>query len=69
MNIPLGMPFSTLSNVKNNFVDCDLHLTKYIIVEILLTTRQLKQIDKKKFAATALNLEDESFIDHVTSIS
>ena len=56
MNIALEMFFFTLSNVKINFIDCQIYLRIYTIAEVFLITRHVKLIGKKKFVAIGFSL-------------
>ena len=69
MDIALGIPSLTLSNVKVDFVDLYIHWTTYIITKVLLTKKQVELIGKKDFAAATLDLKNEAFVVHVASIS
>lgn len=69
MVIVLRMSFLTLSNIKINFISYHIYQRTYIDVELLPTTRGVELIRKKRFAAIALNLEDEAFIVYITSIN
>ena len=68
MDIVLRMPFFILNNVEINFIDLQIHLKLYIVTKVHPTTRGVEWIEKKKFVAIALDLEDKIFIVHVASI-
>ena len=38
-------------------------------VEVLLTTRKVKFIDKREFAAAALNVDNEIFMMHIAALA
>ena len=63
------MLFLTLSNADVDFPSRDLRWRTYTTKEALPTTRRIKLVGKKEFAATALDLEDETYVVHVASFS
>ena len=67
--VVLGMLFLTLSGADVDFLDRDLQWRTYTTEKALPTTRRVKLVGKKKFAATALNPEHETFVIHVTSFN
>ena len=67
--IVLGMPFLTLSNADVNFSIRDLRWRTYTTEEALPTTRRVELVGKKEFAAAALDLEHETYVVHVASLS
>lgn len=69
MDIILGMSFLILSNIEVNFTDEELSWRLYIIVEVFSITKQVKSIGKEKFAAVALDPENEIFVVHVTALA
>lgn len=69
VDIILGMPFLTFSNVDIVFADQKLTWRSYIMDEALSTIRQIEFIDKKKFAKVALDENVKAFIIHMSSLS
>ena len=65
----LRLPFLTFSNANIQFIKKELIWRSYTIVEALPTTKQIKLIDKKEFAKTALDENTKAFVVHVTSLS
>ena len=63
--VVLGMPFLTLSNADVDFSSQDLRWRTYTTKEALPTTRRIKLVGKKEFAATALDSEHETYVVHV----
>ena len=57
LNVVLGMLFFTLSNADVDVSGRKLRWRTYITKEALLTTRHIKLVGKKEFAATTLDLE------------
>ncbi len=68
-DIVLGMPFLTMSNADIDFQARDLQWRSYTTKEVLPTTRQVELIEKKEFAAAALDPEYEAFVVHVITLS
>ncbi len=68
-DIVLGMPFLIMSNTDVDFQAWDLQWRSYITKDILPTTRQGELIGKKEFIATALDLEYETFVVHIATLS
>lgn len=69
MEIVLGMPFLTLSNVDIQFAEGELTWRSYTIAEALPTTSRVEFIDKKEFAKAVLDKNVEVFVVHVASLS
>ena len=67
--VTLGMPFLTLSGADVDFLDWELRWKTYTTREALLTTRHVKLVEKNEFAATVIDLEHETFVVHVASLS
>ena len=67
--IVLGMPFLTLNGADVDFSGWKLKWKTYTVEEALPTTRRVKLVGKKKFAAAALDSKSETFIVHVASLS
>ncbi len=68
-DIVLGIPFLTMSNVDINFQAWDLQWRSYTNGDVLLTTRRVELIGKKKFAAAALDPEHKAFVVHIATLS
>ncbi len=68
-DIVLGIPFITMSNTDVGFQAQDLQWRSHTIRDILPTTRRVELIEKKEFAAAALDLEYEAFVVHVAAFS
>ena len=69
MNVVLKMSFLILSNVEIEFTSHHIYRTIYTIAKTLLIKKQIELIGKKKFVATAFDLDDEVFIIYVSSTS
>ena len=67
--VVLGMPFLTLSGADVDFSGQELRWRTYTTEEALPTTRRVKLVGKKEFAAAALDPEYETYVVHVGSIS
>ena len=67
--VVLGMPFLTLSGADVNFLGRELRWKTYTTEEVFPTTRRVKLVGKKEFAAIALDLESETFVVHIASFS
>ena len=65
----LRMSFLTLSGIDVDFLGRKLRWRTYTTKETLPTTRHVELVGKKEFATAALNLESETFIVHVASLS
>lgn len=66
-DIVLSMLFLTMNNANLDFQAKDLKQRCYTIEDILPTTKKVKLIGKKEFAATALDLEYETFVVYVNA--
>ena len=66
--VVLGRSFLTLSGANVDFSGRELRWRTYTTKEVLPTTRRVELVGKKEFAATALNLEYETYIVHVASL-
>ena len=64
-----GMPFLILSGTDVDVLGRKLWWRTYTTKKALPTTRHVKLVGKKKFVAVTLNLEYETYIVHVTSLS
>ena len=67
--IVLEIFFLTLSGANVDFLDQKLHWRIYITKEALLTIRHVELVGKKKFAAAALDVEYETFVVYIMSLS
>ena len=63
------MPFLTLSKADVRFAERELVWRTYTAAEALPTTRRVEIIDKREFAAAALNADDETFVVHVAALA
>ena len=68
-DIVLRMPFLIMINADVNFQARDLQRRSYPTEDILPTTRWVELIEKKEFAAIALNPEHKTFIIYVATLS
>ena len=64
--VVFGMLFLILSVANIDFLDWKLRWRTYITKETLATTKRVKLVEKKEFAATAFNSKYETFIVHIT---
>ena len=67
--VVLGMPFLTLSSADVDFSGRELRWRTYTTEEVLPTTRRVELVDKREFAAAALDPEHETYVVHVASLS
>ena len=67
--VVLGMLFLILSSANVNFLGRKLWWRTYTTAKTLPTTKHIELVGKKEFAAAALNLENETFIIQVMSLS
>lgn len=65
----LGMLFLTLNNVDIQFAQTKITWRSYTAIKALSTIKQVKLIDKKKFAKVALNEIIKAFMIYMTSLS
>ena len=63
--VVLGMPFLILSNANVDFSGRDLWWRIYTTEKALSTTRRVKLVGKKEFAAVTLNPEHETYVVYV----
>ena len=63
------MPFLTLSKADVRFAERELVWRTYITAKALPTTRRVEIIDKKEFAAAALNADDKTFVMHIAALA
>ena len=64
-DVVFEMPFFTLSGADVDFPKKKLWWRSYTIKEAFPTTKQVKLVGKKEFAAAALDLGHETFVVHV----
>ena len=69
LEVVLGMLFLTLSKADIRFAERELVWRTYTAAEALPTTKKVETIDKRKFAAAALNADNETFVVHVAAIA
>ena len=67
--VVFGMPFLTLTGADVDFLGRELRWRTYTTQEALPTTRRVEQVEKKEFAAAALDPEHETFVVHVASLT
>ena len=67
IQVVLGIPFLALSNADIQFAEKELTWRFYIAAKALPTRKQVKLIDKKEFAKTALDEKSETFVVHVAA--
>ena len=68
-DIVFEMPFLITDNIDIDFQAQNLQWRSYTTGEVLLTTRQVELIGKKKFAAIALDPKYENFVIHIVALS
>lgn len=68
-DVILRMFFLILTNVKINFIDRKLNLRLYTTIKALLTTNHIELVGKKEFVVATLNLNNETFIVHIVSLT
>ena len=59
------MSFLILSSTNIDFLDWELLWRTYITQNVLSTTKHIKLIEKKKFSATVIDQEHETFVIYV----
>ena len=69
LEVVLGISFLTLSSVDVDFSGQELRWRSYTTKKMLPTTRRVELMDKKEFAAAALDLKYEIYVIYVTSLS
>ena len=67
--VVLGILFLTLSNADVDFSGRGLWCRTFITKKVLLTTRHVELMGKKKFVAAALDPEHETYVVYVASLS
>ena len=68
LEVVLEMLFLTLNKADIRFAEQELVWRTYMAAEALPTTRRVEIIDKREFAAAALNIDDETFVVHVAAL-
>ena len=63
------MPSLTLSKANIWFAERELVWRTYMAAEALPTTRRVEIIDKREFAAAALNADDKTFVVHIVALA
>ena len=63
------MPFLTFSKADIRFAERKLVLRTYTAVKVLPTTKRIEIIDKREFAATALNIDNKIFLVYVAALA
>ena len=69
LEVVLRMLFLTLSKANIRFAEQKLVWRTYMVAKALLTTRRVEIIDKKEFAAAALNEDNKIFVVHVAALA
>ena len=64
----LKMLFLTFSNIDIKFVEKELTQRSYTIAKVLLTTKRIKLINKKKFVKVALDEESKIFMMYIATL-
>ena len=67
--VVFGMLFLTLSGADIDFLGRELRWRTYSTKVAFPTTRRVELVGKKEFAAAALDLEYETYVVHVGSVS
>ena len=68
LEVVFEMPFVTLSGADVDFSGRELRCRTYTTEEALPTTRRVKLVGRKEFAAVALDPEHETYVVHVASL-
>ena len=69
LEVVFGMLFFTLSGANVDFLGRELRWRIYTTKKAFLTTRRVELVDKKEFAAAALDPESETFVVYIASLS
>ena len=69
LEVVLGILFLTFNQADIRFAEQELVWRTYTATEALPTTKRAEIIDKKEFAAAALNADNEIFVVHVGSLA
>ena len=67
--VVLGMPFLTLNGANVDFLGRELRWKIYSTEKALPTTRRIKLMVKKEFAAATLDPKHETYVIHVGSVN
>ena len=67
-DVVLEMPFLTLSSANVNFLKRELWWRSYTIEEAFLTTKRVELVQKKEFAAAALDPGHKTFVVYIASL-
>lgn len=68
LKIIFGISFLTLSGIDVDFLERELKQRTYTTKKALSTTKGIKLVEKKEFAAVVLNSEYKTFIVHIASL-
>ena len=63
------MPFLTPSKANIRFAERELVWRTFTAAKALPTTKRVEIIDKREFAAAALNADDETFLVYVVALA
>ena len=69
LEVVLKMPFLTLSKADIQFVKRELVWKIYTAAETLPMTKKVEIIDKREFAAVAMNADNKTFVVHVAALA
>ena len=69
LELVLAMSFLILSKADVLFANQKFVISTYTATEALPTTRMMETIDKSKFAAAALNVDNETFVVHIADLA
>ena len=69
LEVVLEMLFLTFSKADIRFAERELVWRTYTAGEALPTTRKVEIINKREFAAAALNADDKTFMVHVAALA
>ena len=67
--VVFGIFFLTLSSANIDFLERELRWRTYTIEEVFPTTRRIKLIGKKEFAAATLDPEHETYVVYIGSVN
>ena len=68
-DVVLRILFLILSGVNVDFLKKELQWRSYTIEELFPTSKQVKLVEKKEFAAASLNLGHKIFVIHIASFA
>ena len=69
LKVVLGMPFLTLSKEDIRFAERELVWRTYTAAEALPMTKRVEMINKREFAAAALNADNEIFVVYIAALA